>query len=221
MCDAITDEALGKFKVAYPGEKITKKDLFYYVYGLLHSEDYRQRYANNLTKQLPRIPVVKQFADFRAFVEAGETLAKLHLGFDTVKLYPAKIEYAKARSALTDEDYRVTKMRFGKPQAVNGGDEANPDEKWDRTTIHYNEGVTVRDIPLEAYDYIVNGKSAIEWVVERQAVTTDKATGIVNDANAWAAEQGNAKYPLDLLLRVITVSLETMKIVRALPALKV
>ena len=221
VCDAITDEALGKFKVAYPGEKITKKDLFYYVYGLLHSEDYRQRYANNLTKQLPRIPAVKQFADFRAFVEAGETLAKLHLGFDTVKLYPAKIEYAKARSALTDEDYRVTKMRFGKPQAVNGGDEANPDEKWDRTTIHYNEGVTVRDIPLEAYDYIVNGKSAIEWVVERQAVTTDRATGIVNDANAWAAEQGNAKYPLDLLLRVITVSLETMKIVRALPALKV
>jgi len=219
--DAITDEALQRFETHYPDEKITKVDLFYYVYGLLHSEEYRQRYANNLTKELPRIPAVKRLADFRAFVDAGKSLGKLHLGFDTVKLYPAKIEYAKARSALTDGDYRVTKMRFGKPQADNGGDGADADEKWDRTTIHYNEGITVRNIPLEAYDYTINGKSAIEWVMERQAVTADKMTGIMNDANAWAAEQGNAKYPLDLLLRVITVSLETMKIVRTLPSLGV
>ena len=220
--DAITEEALEQFRAAYPGEKITKNDVFHYIYSLLHSLDYRRRYADNMTKELPRIPAVKQFVDFRAFVEAGEALAKIHLGFDVVKPYTAKIEYAKKRAELRDEDYRVTKMRFGKPSGNNGGaGEAELDEKWDRSTIHYNDGITVRGIPLEAYDYIVNGKSAIEWVIERQAVTTDKTTGIVNDANAWAAEQRNPKYPLELLLRVITVSLETMQIVRKLPPLKV
>jgi predicted helicase len=220
--EAVTDEALRRFRVAYSDEKINKKELFYYVYGLLHSEDYRQRYASNLTKELPRIPAVRQFADFRAFAEAGKALAKLHLGFDTAKPYSARIEFAKKRTTLTDEDYRVVKMRFGRPQG--GGDDnesGEVQEKWDRTTIHYNETIVVHDIPLDAYDYIVNGKSAIDWVMERQSVTTDKTTGITNDANAWAAEQRNAKYPLELLLRVITVSLETMKIVRALPALKV
>jgi predicted helicase len=222
VLDAITDEALERFKAAYSGEKVSKKDLFYYVYGLLHSEDYRRRYANNLTKELPHIPAVKRFADFRAFTEAGIALAKLHLGFDTAKPYSARIEFAKKRTSLTDEDYRVVKMRFGRPQGgVDDNESGEVQEKWDRTTIHYNETIAVHDIPLDAYDYIVNGKSAIEWVMERQSVTTDKTTGITNDANAWAAEQRNAKYPLELLLRMITVSLETMKIVRALPALKV
>ena len=222
VLDAITDEALERFKAAYSGEKVSKKDLFYYVYGLLHSEDYRRRYANNLTKELPHIPAVKRFADFRAFTEAGIALAKLHLGFDTAKPYSARIEFAKKRTSLADEDYRVVKMRFGRPQGgVDDNESGEVQEKWDRTTIHYNETIAVHDIPLDAYDYIVNGKSAIEWVMERQSVTTDKTTGITNDANAWAAEQRNAKYPLELLLRMITVSLETMKIVRALPALKV
>ena len=98
-------------------------------------------------------------------------------------------------------------MRFGKGK--------------DKSVIHYNDFITVRDIPLEAYEYVVNGKSAVEWVMERQSVTTDKASGIVKDANAWAVETaGDARYPLSLLLRVITVSLETMKIVKALPHLE-
>jgi predicted helicase len=220
--EAITDEALARFREVYPGERIEKNDLFYYTYGLLHSEDYRGRYANNLSKELPRIPAVKRFDDFRVFTEAGEELAKLHLRFDAAKPYPADIEYAKKRSELTDEDYRVIRMRFGKPSGVAGSQNGSDLEgKWDRTTVLYNDMIKVREIPLEAYDYVVNGKSAIEWVMERQAVTTDKTTGIVNDANAWAAEQGNPKYPLELLLRVITVSLETRRIVRALPVLKV
>lgn len=90
----------------------------------------------------------------------------------------------------------------------------------DKTTIHYNTFFTVRDIPLAAYEYVVNGKPAIEWVMERQAVTTDKDSGIVKDANDWAIETvGDPRYPLSLLLRVITVSLETIKIVKGLPTL--
>ena len=220
--DAITDEALERFREVYVGETFSKNDLFYYVYGLLHSEDYRRKYANNLNKDLPRIPAVTRFEDFEAFARAGRALAKLHLGFDAVKPYPAKVEYAKKRSELTDEDYRVIKMRFAKPNGDTGRENGSgSEEKWDRTRVHYNEVITVCGIPIEAYDYIVNGKSAVEWVMERQAVTTDKITGIINDANAWAAEQDNPKYPLELLLRVITVSLETMQIVRKLPPIKV
>ena len=85
----------------------------------------------------------------------------------------------------------------------------------------YNAKITLQNIPLAPYDYIVNGKPALEWVIERQAVNTDKKSGIVNDANDWAIEtMNNAKYPLELFERVITVSLETMKIVNGLPALE-
>ena len=102
-------------------------------------------------------------------------------------------------------------MRFGK----SGKDK-------DLSTIHYNHRITVSGIPKEAYDYVVNGKPAIEWVMERQVIKTDKDSGIVNDANDWAVETvGNPRYPLELLLRVITVSVETMKIVRALPPLAI
>jgi predicted helicase len=106
-------------------------------------------------------------------------------------------------------------MKFGKTKDATGKS-VN-----DKTTVHYNERITIQNIPLEAYEYVVNGKPALEWVMERQSVTTDKDSGIVNDANLWATEtMGNAKYPLELFLRVITVSLETMKIVKSLPSLK-
>jgi predicted helicase len=111
----------------------------------------------------------------------------------------------------TDADYRVEKMRYGKGK---GKDK-------DLTTLHYNDRITVTGIPLEAYDYVVNGKPALDWVVERQGVRTDPASGIVNDANDWAVEtMGNPRYPLELFQRVVTVSIETMKIVGALPKLK-
>ncbi len=114
---------------------------------------------------------------------------------------------------MKDADYRVEKMKFGK---------TDKDKDKDRTTIHYNDRITVSGIPLEAYDYVVNGKPAIEWVMERQAVKTDKDSGIVSDANDWAIEtMGNPRYPLDLLLRVVTVSLETMGVVKALPKLDI
>jgi predicted helicase len=207
--DAITDAGRGHFQEAYPGETISKEDVFYYVYGLLHSPEYRERYADNLSKELPRIPCVKTAADFWAFSAAGRKLAELHLHYETMQPYPVKIDSGGKR--LTDADYRVEKMRYGK----KGKDK-------DLTTLHYNGKITLTGIPLEAYDYIVNGKPALDWVVERQCVKTDKDSGIVNDANDWAVEtMKNPRYPLELFQRVITVSLETMKIVRNLPGLEI
>lgn len=210
--DAITDAGLAQFQAAYPGEEITKEDIFYYVYGLLHSPDYRDRYADNLSKELPRIPCVKTYADFRAFSDAGRALGDLHVNYETVEPYP--VTYKQGTPELwnigdAEAFYRVTKMKFG-------GKRPN----LDKATVIYNANITMTDIPLEAYDYVVNGKPALEWVIERQVVKTDKASGIVNDANDYANESmNNPAYPLELFQRVITVSLETMKIVRALPKL--
>jgi predicted helicase len=207
--DALTDEALSYFQRAYSGEKITKEDIFYYVYGLLHSPDYRERYADNLSKELPRIPCVKTAADFWGFSKAGRKLADLHVNYETVEKYPLQIE--GGCMLLTDADYRVEKMRYGKI----GKDK-------DLTTLIYNDKITVTGIPLEAYEYVVNGKPALDWVVERQCVKTDKDSGIVNDANDYAVETMNSpSYPLELFQRVVTVSLETMKIVKSLPRLDV
>lgn len=207
--DAITDEGLAHFQAAYPGEQISKEDIFYYVYGLLHSPDYRDRYADNLSKELPRIPCVKTATDFREFTKAGRKLADLHVNYDTVEKYPLQIEGGGL--LLTDADYRVEKMRYGKN-----------DKDKDLTTLIYNDKITVKGIPLEAYEYVVNGKPALDWVVERQCVKVDKDSGIVNDANDYAVEtMNNARYPLELFQRVVTVSLETMKVVRSLPRLDV
>ncbi|MBX9637344.1 MAG: hypothetical protein K2Q45_07330 [Nitrosomonas sp.] len=226
--DAITDEGLAHFQSAYPGETISKEDVFYYVYGLLHSPDYREKYADNLSKELPRIPRVKTAAGFWAFSQAGRKLAELHLNYETVPIYQgAKVLGADGKvfnlgdpkpldSRLRGKDeregfWRVEKMKVPKT-----------DGKKDLTRLIYNAHITVSGIPPEAYDYIVNGKPALDWVVERQCVKTDKDSGIVNDANDWAIEtMGNPRYPLELFMRVVTVSLETMKIVNGLPPLEI
>lgn len=206
--DGITDEGLKHFVDAYNGASISKEDLFYYIYGLLHSTEYKERYADNLSKELPRIPAVKKFEDFKAFSAAGRKLADLHLNYETVEPYPVTIEGgALLLSTFMDSDYYVKQMKFA--------------SKADKSTVVYNHKITMHDIPLEAYEYVVNGKPALEWVMERQAVTTHKDSGIVNDANLWATEtMGDAAYPLKLFQRVITVSLETMKIVKSLPKLE-
>jgi len=204
--DGISDDGLAHFEEAYPGHGISKSEIFFYIYGLLHSPDYLKRYSDNLTKELPRIPCVKKYEDFIAFAEAGGKLADLHLNYEKAKMYPAKV-----RGANTDKDYRVVKMAYAKMG-----------KEKDLTTLHYNDQISVSDIPLEAYEYVVNGKPALDWVVERQGVKEDKDSGIVNDANDWAIEtMDNPKYPLELFLRVITVSLETMKIVKTLPKLDI
>jgi predicted helicase len=207
--DGVSDKGLSHFQAFYPGETLTKEDVFYYIYGLLHCDNYREHYADNLSKELPRIPCVKTAADFWAFSKAGRGLAELHLNYEAVVPFAAKID--TGGKSLTDADYRVEKMKIPK----------NGKEK-DLTTLVYNTKITVTGIPPEAYDYVVNGKPALDWVIERQCVKKDKDSGIVNDANDWAIEtMKNPRYPLDLFLRVITVSLETMKIVRALPKLDI
>ena len=215
--DGISDAGLAHFLDKYLGERITKEDLFYYIYGLLHSPEYRKRYADNLSKELPRIPAVNKAADFWAFSKAGGELAELHLNYETVECHPVKLDIGKNRiSTLTAADYRVVKMKFPKIKNAEGKSVA------DKTNVIYNPQITIRNIPVEAYDYIVNGKPALEWVMERQAVTTDKKSGIINDANLWATEtMNNVKYPLELFQRVITVSLKTTKIVNALPELDI
>ncbi|WP_298168955.1 type ISP restriction/modification enzyme [Novosphingobium sp.] len=212
--DGITDYGLKLFQAAYPGASITKEDIFYYVYGLLHSADYRARFADNLSKQLPRIPCVKKAEDFWAFAEAGRKLGQLHVHYESVERYP--VTYKEGSEQLWHvadpvSFYRVEQMKFGGKRP-----------KQDKTTVCYNANITMTGIPLEAYEYVVNGKSALDWVMERQCVKVDKASGIVNDANDYANEtMQNPAYPLHLFQRVITVSLETMKIVNRLPKLEI
>ena len=220
---AITDDALAHFREPYSAAdaaRIGKEDIFYYIYGLLHSEEYRERYADNLSKQLPRIPRMKTYADFAAFSQAGRDLAALHLNYETVPMYQ-DVKFSGSLKGLkltpqqviggTDEDFRVIKMKFPKIKKLT-----------DKSKVIYNDKIIIEKIPEAAYDYIVNGKSALEWVIETQAVKTDKKSGITNDANDWASDtMNNPRYPLELLLRVITVSLETQKIVNNLPALDI
>ena len=138
---------------------------------------------------------------------AGRALADIHLNYESVEKYPLKI--SGDEKSLVDTDFRVEKIK----QPKKGKEK-------DLTTLVFNDKITATGIPLEAYDYIVNGRPALDWVIEQQCVKQNKDSGIVNDANDWAIEtMGNPRYPLELFQRVITVSLETMKIVKGLPAL--
>ncbi|GAA4936174.1 DEAD/DEAH box helicase [Streptomonospora halophila] len=198
--DNITDAGLASFQKSY-GPLVSKDDVFYYVYGLLHSPDYRTRFAADLRRSLPRIPMV---ADFNSFADAGRALAKLHVGYESVTPYPLEEKVTYSTPVPRDELYRVEKMKFK--------------SKEDRSTIVYNNRVTVSGIPEEAHRYQLGARSAIEWIIDRYQVKTDKASGIVNDPNDWSDDP---RYILDLLGRIVTVSLETMKIVDDLPPLEI
>ena len=210
---ALNGEGLGHFQEAYSNEKITEEDVFYYVYGLLHSPSYRMLYEDNLSKELPRIPRVATSEDFRKFSAAGRALAELHLNYESAKPYPLIFEGIKSIAGLTSADLHVpSKMKYGKGK--NG-------ERYDKTKIVYNNKITLSGVPLEAYQYVVNGRPAIEWVMEKQSVSEHKDSQITNDPSVWAIEtMGDPAYSLKLLQRVVTVSLETMKIVNALPPLE-
>lgn len=209
--DGVTDWILSTARKQY-GSRVTKEDIFYYVYGILHAPDYRTTFAADLKKSLPRLPLVESPDDFWAFSRAGRSLAELHLGYEHVEPYAGcRTIYSPLTNRGDEISYLIDdKMRFGKFDSKTS----------DKRVIHYNAGITIENIPLEAYDYIVNGKSAIEWVMERYAVKTDPASQIENNPNDWCREHDDPKYIYNLLLRIITVSLETMKIVRSLPKLK-
>lgn len=201
--DGITDFILEQCRTRY-GHKVVKEDIFYYVYGLLHSKDYREQFAADLKKMLPRIPLVDVPNDFWAFSKAGRELAELHLNCESVPAYPDVNVIGE-----DSEKYYVEKLSFGK----NG-------KEVDKSTIIYNSYIRIENIPLEAYDYVINGKSAIEWVMDRYQVKVDKDSGIKNDPNDWGLEHNNPRYILNLILSLITVSLETVKIINNLPKLE-
>ncbi|WIE64913.1 DEAD/DEAH box helicase family protein [Curtobacterium sp. MCLR17_036] len=200
--DNITDAALATYRQLY-GQEVTADDVFFAVYGLLHSEDYRREFDADLKKMLPRIPELTDPADFRAFAAAGRALSELHIGYESADLYPVEL------SGPIPADLRVTKMRYG-------GKAGN----WDRTVIHVAPGVTISGIPAMAHEYKLGSRSALDWILERYQVKTDKASGIVNDPNDWGAEHGNPAYIVELIQRIVTVSVETVRIVQSLPALR-
>ena len=215
----ITDFMLSRCRAEF-GDKITKEDVFYFIYGVLHSPDYRKRFEADLKKSLARIPLPKTGAEFAAFVKAGHKLGDLHCGYEQAK--PWKDCVVDVVPGY-ESPYRVMKMRFARkdnPTDENGNGKLDRWEIEDRSRIIYNDRITIRGIPLAAYDYVVNGKSAIEWVMERYQITTNKDSRIVNDPNKWLEESGDERYIVDLILKVVTVSMETQKIVATLPKLE-
>ena len=206
--DGISDFMWQQYRNVYDDPSISKEDIFYYVYGVLHSPEYRTRFEADLKKMLPRIPFTD---DFWAFSRAGRELGDLHVGYESVEPWPVtetrqQMPFSPDGQHLDSRVlYRVEKMRFGK----NG-------RTVDKSVIVYNNYITLSDIPLDAYDYIVNGKSALEWILERYAITQDKESKIINDPNEWSDDP---RYIIDLVKRIVRVSLETNRIVATLPAL--
>ncbi len=199
--DGVSDWVLERVRGQYGTTLITKEDIFHYVYGVLHSRDYRTAFGTDLKKMLPRLPLVRDVGDFWKFSNAGRKLGELHCGYESVPPAPeVNVEGEES------EFFAVEKMRFP--------------AKDRKDTIHFNSRIRVSDIPDKAYEYVVNGKSAIEWVMERYAVTTHKESGIRNDPNDWAAETGNKRYILDVLLSVIAVSVQTVDILEGLPRME-
>jgi predicted helicase len=206
--DGINTFMLEQYLRVYGDPSITKEDIFYYVYGVLHSPEYRTRFESDLKKMLPRIPFTE---DFWAFSLAGRELGELHVGYESVEPWPVtetrkQMPFTSDGQQLDDQAlYRVEKMRFGKDgKAV------------DKSVIVYNPHFTLSDIPFGAYDYIVNGKSALDWIMERYAITQDKESKIVNDPNEWSDDP---RYIVDLVKRIVRVSIETNRIVASLPPL--
>ncbi|MDQ1053066.1 putative helicase [Arthrobacter sp. SORGH_AS 212] len=206
--DNITDAALVEYRAAY-GPDITKDDVFHYVYGILHSPQYRSTFAADLKKMLPRIPLVSGNERFRAVLEAGKALSDLHIGYESLEPY-ALNEVATRLVAEHDDyaRYAVTKMKYaGKAGA------------WDKTQIIYNSHITLEGIPAEAHRYMLGSRSALDWILERYQVKTDKASGIANDPNDWSREHEQPRYIIDLIGRVVALSLETNRVVDSLPDL--
>ena len=188
----ITDWALQNFRKHYGDNTITKWDIFHYTYGILHHAEYRERYAADLKRDLPHIPYAR---DFWAFANAGAQLAELHVNYEAQPEYPLTFVEDAARQL----DFRVEKMRLSK----------------DKTSLIYNEFLTLSGIPAEVFSYRLGQYSALEWVVKQYRVKTDARSGIVNDPN----DAANPRYIVGLIGSVITVSLETCRIVAVLPEL--
>lgn len=178
-------------------------DTFAYVYGLLNSREYQEKYANDLKKDLARIPIVK---NKEKYVEVGKALMDLHLNYEEVPVYKG------VDIQLSEQSYKVTKMKFAKKRDENGKS-VN-----DRSIIIYNNNITISNIPEKAYQYVVNGRSAIEWIMDQYQIKTDKKSGITDDPNDYSNDE---KYIFNLLLRIINVSIQTVDLINSLPKFEV
>ena len=209
--DGITDQSLRSFQEKLSNKNITKENIFYYIYSVFHSEEYKSKFKNNLSKEMARIPISK---NFKLFSEIGKKLADIHLNFDNTKQYEdAVIEYANDKLKNKDPRsyYRVEKIILKNKENASG-----------KSYIIYNNNITIRNIPNEIFSYQINGKSALEWIIERQGIYEFKDSKITHDANDYANEElDNPKYPLELILKVITVSIETLKITKNFPSLDI
>jgi predicted helicase len=211
--DGISDYSFNYFKNIYRNKKFSKEDMFYYIYGILHSEQYRSHFKNNFDKELPRIPAVKLFDDFFEFSKLGRKLANIHVNYENIEPYKAILEENNLELKKKDKKlfYRVEKIKFfGKGKNL------------DISQIQYNKNIIIKNIPKEAYLYKINSKSIIEIVMSRQSVRVDNESEIKNDPNDYANDVlNNPAYPLELLLKVINVSLQTQKIIKDLPSLDI
>ena len=204
--DGISNWILNEVRSRLKIKSIDKEMIFYYVYGFLHSLEYRSTFEADLKKSLPRIPIIEDVDAFNDFYQAGKALAKLHLNYENVPAYEDLEIEDTYHGKDAYEHYAVNpKMKFPK--------------KDQKDTIIYNDYITIRHIPAEAYDYIVNGKSAVEWLMERYAITIDKKSGIKNDPNDWSREHETPGYIFDLVCSIVNVSVKTMEIVHKLPKL--
>ena len=209
----VTDEALTLFRVLDPA--IDKDDVFFYVYGLLHSKDYRSVFAADLKKSLPRIPRADSAATFWGFSKAGRELARLHTDYEAEAVWPGlRYVYRPGFDASSRDAYRVFKMKHPKVADSTMGTKVE-----DRSRIVYNDWITIEGVPERSYRYELGSRSAIEWIMESWRVRTDQVSGITNDPNDWAVEHDQPTYILDLVGRVITVSMRTLDIVDRLPHL--
>ena len=191
--DGISDAALQHFREHYGDMSITKEEIFCYIYGVLSSPEYALRFGDDTKKILARVPFAK---DFHEFSSIGRKLGALHVNYESVESWPLTFEG-------NISDLRISRMRIV--------------ERNGEKVIRYNENLTISGIPVEAWEYVVNGRSALGWIVERYQDDVDKASGIRNDCNAW----GREGYVLDLISRVVRVSVETMKILGNMPELGV
>lgn len=179
-------------------------DTFAYVYAVLNSKEYQEKYANDLKKDIARIPIVK---NKEKYVEVGQKLMDLHLNYEEVPVYDG-VDITTAENPI----YKVTKMRFAKKRDEKGKS-VN-----DLSTIIFNSDITISNIPEKAYEYVVNGRSAIEWIIDQYQVKTDKKSGITDDPNDYSDDE---KYIFNLLLRIINVSIQTVELINSLPKFEV
>ena len=215
----LNPQALARFRAAL-GDDLTDDDVFYYVYGILHAPDFRRTFESSLKKEKPRVPLVESRALFDAFAAAGRELCNLHVGYETVEPYPLTEEWATWADPDANPDLLLvstSKMSYAKA-AVPGTGHGKRD--LDRSRLRYNDHLTLSGIPREAHEYVLGTRSGIDWIIDRYYIKTDKASGIVNDPNQWGLERGEPRYILDLIKRVVTVSVRTVEIVAGLPSLE-